>query len=356
MTPTRRAPTHPGAPVVPVAPARTLLVLVAVAVLVAVGCLTLGPPGPVADGRRAVLAAVGALGAPWLGTVHRAQVEAVANVLLFVPVGALANLALPRRGPVLPVFLGAGTSMLVELAQTAVPGRVPDLADVAANTVGTVLGVALTAVLRVLSRRAAVRRRAVRPRRPGARAALVAVALVLAVATGCSSAGRVPGPAGSAGAAPTTRGGGHDLTAEDGWLPDGEVLSPFDEAPALTRLDSTLRTAVQDASRAASADGITLSVTSGWRSAAYQQALFDDAVGEYSSAEAARTWVLGPEESAHVRGAAVDVGPTDAMYWLSWHGSDYGLCQTYANEVWHYELTVERGGECPPPAASPAGR
>ena len=28
--------------------------------------------------------------------------------------------------------------------------------------------------------------------------------------------------------------------------------------------------------------------------------------------------------------------PTDADDWLIQHGSDYGLCQTYANEMWHF--------------------
>ncbi|MGY1842645.1 SDR family NAD(P)-dependent oxidoreductase [Modestobacter sp. SYSU DS0875] len=57
------------------------------------------------------MAGVEALPAPLPGTVHRAQVEAVANVLLFVPVGALAALALRRSGPALPLALGAATSV-----------------------------------------------------------------------------------------------------------------------------------------------------------------------------------------------------------------------------------------------------
>ena len=45
----------------------------------------------------------------------------------------------------------------------------------------------------------------------------------------------------------------------------------------------------------------------------------------------------------------MDVAPTDAMSWLSQYGSAYGLCQAYANEMWHYELMLEPGGVCPPP-------
>ena len=341
---------------VPLRPRRPrLLLLAGVAVLLAVGCVAFGPPGLVADARRTVTAVVEALAVPWPGTVRRAQVELVANVLLFVPVGALAAVVLRRRGPVLPVLLGAGASALVELAQNALPGRVPDLADVAANTAGTVVGVALPLACRLVACRAVARR----PRGAGV-AALVAVPLVLVA--GCSSAEPAAAPTVSSGSArapqadvpPALAPGTGELTAEDGWLPDGEVLSPFDDVPAITRLDSTLRTAVQDAHRAATADGVRFHVTTGWRSAAYQQSLFDAAVQRYGSPEAARVHVLRADESAHVTGDAVDIGPTDAMYWLSRHGSDFGLCQTYANEMWHFELAVERGGECPAPISDPS--
>ena len=420
MTTTHRPPRlHPGTapaarvPGEPRPPRPGLLLLAAAAVLFAVGCITLGPTGFVADGRRAVMAGVETLTAPWPGTVHRAQVEAVANGLLFVPVGALAALALRRRPPVLPLALGAVLSVLIELAQNALPGRVPDLVDVAANTAGTAGGVALATLLLAVSRR--VRRGGADRFRRGHLAALVAVPLVVAGATGCSSAGTAVPSAGtavpsagtavpsagtavpsagtavpsagtavpsagtavpSAGTAVPSAGtagsaadstesadlpavtpwGGGELTAEDGWLPDGEVLSPFADVPAITRLDPVLRTAVQDAAREAAADGVRFHVTTGWRSAAYQQSLFDDAVERYGSPEAARQWVLRPDESSHVTGDAVDVGPTDAMYWMIQHGADYGLCQTYGNEIWHFELVVERGGNCPAPAADPTTR
>jgi hypothetical protein len=61
--------------------------------------------------------------------------------------------------------------------------------------------------------------------------------------------------------------------------------------------------------------------------------------------------VSTPEKSAHVSGHAVDVGPTDAAYWVIQHGSTYGLCQIYANEVWHFELATDPGGTCPTPLA-----
>ncbi|MGY2130409.1 VanZ family protein [Blastococcus sp. SYSU DS0617] len=317
--------------------------LSAVAVVLAVAAITLGPAEVVADARRTVMAGVEALTAPLPGTVHRAQVEAVANVLLFVPVGALAALAFRRSGPVLPLALAAATSVLIELAQTALPGRVPDLVDVAANTAGASVGVVLVTVRLAVSRGDGRR-----PRR-GLRLALLATPAVIAGLAGCSQTA----PEGAADApAPSTSHGG-PRTVEDGHVADGEELSPFADVPAITNLDSALRTAVQDAARDATADGVDFHVSSGWRSAAYQQALFEDAVAEHGSPAAARKWVLGPDESSHVTGDAVDIGPVDAMSWLSQHGSDYGLCQTYGNEMWHFELAVQRGGQCPAPADDP---
>ena len=48
-----------------------------------------------------------------------------------------------------------------------------------------------------------------------------------------------------------------------------------------------------------------------------------------------------PKASAHVSGHAVDIGPVNAAAWLSEHGAEYGLCQIYGNEPWHYELRSE---------------
>jgi hypothetical protein len=76
-----------------------LAVLGVLAVLLFVGYVTLGPSGAVADGRRAAVAGVQAVVGPWLGTVSRTAVEAAANVLLFVPVGAMATAASPHRRP-----------------------------------------------------------------------------------------------------------------------------------------------------------------------------------------------------------------------------------------------------------------
>ena len=141
---------------------------------------------------------------------------------------------------------------------------------------------------------------------------------------------------------------------DDGVVPSGVHLSVTSDVPAVARLDPGLLSAVQRAARAAEEDGITMHVTSGWRSAAYQERLLEDATKRYGSREEAARWVATPTTSAHVRGEAVDIGPTDADSWLMQHGARYGLCQTYANEMWHFELReVPAGGTCPQPYADP---
>jgi len=131
---------------------------------------------------------------------------------------------------------------------------------------------------------------------------------------------------------------------------DSQALSPFDvDSPAVGNLDPALLSAVQQAAAAAAIDGVTMTITSGWRSPEFQQQLLDDAVATYGSFAAARQFVQTPEHSHHVTGRAVDIGGSDADHWLIAHGSRFGLCQTYANEIWHFELATEPGGMCPPP-------
>ena len=141
-----------------------------------------------------------------------------------------------------------------------------------------------------------------------------------------------------------------------GWIPDGQTLSPFDVSnPALAQLDPPLLNAVQDAARAATAQGVDLRITSGWRSEGFQQRLFDDAVRHYGSADIARQFVASPDVSKHVVGQAVDVAPVDADWWLVRNGAQFGLCQIYANELWHFELAVHQQGNCPPLRPNAAG-
>ena len=137
---------------------------------------------------------------------------------------------------------------------------------------------------------------------------------------------------------------------QDGYIAEGEELSPWDtDHPAVGNLDPELLDAVWQAASDAEAEGIVMVINSGWRSERYQQILLDEAVVTYGSEEEARRWVNTPDKSTHVTGDAVDIGYTDADYWLIENGYRYGLCQTYSNEIWHFELAVEPGESCPAP-------
>jgi zinc D-Ala-D-Ala carboxypeptidase len=134
----------------------------------------------------------------------------------------------------------------------------------------------------------------------------------------------------------------------DGAVPDGVTVFD-DEFPAVANLDPALLKALRQAATDAADDGVELYVTSGWRSREYQEHLLDEAIAEYGSEKEAARWVATPDTSAHVAGDAVDIGPTAVTAWLSKHGAEYGLCQTYRNEPWHYELRPDAIDEgCPP--------
>jgi LAS superfamily LD-carboxypeptidase LdcB len=121
-------------------------------------------------------------------------------------------------------------------------------------------------------------------------------------------------------------------------------------------LEPALHRQVDRAIAAAAAAGVELHVTSGWRSRAEQEQLFRAAVRRYGSPEAASHWVLPPDQSAHVRGAAVDVGPRAGATWLEKHGLQFGLCRRYDNEWWHFEpLAPADGTSCPARAPHAGG-
>jgi len=113
-------------------------------------------------------------------------------------------------------------------------------------------------------------------------------------------------------------------------------------------LDPALALAYTLAEDAAHAEGVPLWINSGYRTEAEQRALWDDGIATYGSPDAARRWVLPPEESSHVAGRAIDVGPQDGARWLEANGDRWGLCRTYENEWWHFEQATVPGGACPP--------
>jgi hypothetical protein len=142
------------------------------------------------------------------------------------------------------------------------------------------------------------------------------------------------------------------LGEADGAVPDGTTVFD-DDVPGVANLNSDLLTALREAATDAEGDGVEFVVDSGWRSRAYQEHLLQDAISKYGSEAEAARWVATPDTSPHVSGDAVDVG-SDAATWLSEHGAQYGLCQIYANEPWHYELRPEAVDDgCPAMYADP---
>ena len=143
------------------------------------------------------------------------------------------------------------------------------------------------------------------------------------------------------------------LGEADGVVPEGTTV--FDDGiPGVANLNPALLGALRQAATDAAHEGVKFVVDSGWRSAAYQERLFREAVSIYGSEREAARWVATPDTSAHVSGDAVDIGPFDATAWLSKYGAKYGLCQIYRNEPWHYELrpgAIDHG--CPRMYADP---
>jgi len=139
----------------------------------------------------------------------------------------------------------------------------------------------------------------------------------------------------------------------DGMLPAGATV--YDDHPGVVRLDTRLLEELRAATADASAQGVGIVVNSGWRSKAYQSLLFEEAVVEHGTEAAAAAWVARPGTSVHESGAAVDLGPSSAVDWLVQHGADYGLCQVYDNEPWHFELDLDAGENgCPDPYDDPS--
>ncbi|MEV7608166.1 VanZ family protein [Microbacterium sp. NPDC089320] len=90
-----------------------------------------------------------------LSTSHRlgwesldfTRLEIIANVLVFVPIGILAFILVPRRLWPLAIALGPALSLMIEVAQRlALPNRTATVSDVIANSSGAVIGVALAII------------------------------------------------------------------------------------------------------------------------------------------------------------------------------------------------------------------
>ena len=143
------------------------------------------------------------------------------------------------------------------------------------------------------------------------------------------------------------------LGMDDGAVPNGTTVFD-DEVPGVAKLDRALLSALRGAATDAADEGVTFYVDSGWRSPQYQAQLLRQAISKYGSEAEAARWVATPNTSPHVSGDAVDIGPARAAAWLSNHGANYGLCQIYRNEPWHYELRPKAADNgCPAMYADP---
>jgi LAS superfamily LD-carboxypeptidase LdcB len=170
---------------------------------------------------------------------------------------------------------------------------------------------------------------------------VVALAAALGSKSLVSASLTVPSPSSATSPADRSRNEQRDATGEAGGaVPDGTTV--FDgEVPGVANLDPALLRALRRAATDAAADGVELVVNSGWRSPAYEDRLRREAIAKYGSEAEAARWVATGTTSPHVSGDAVDIGPAKATGWLSAHGAEYGLCQIYGNEPWHYELRSE---------------
>ncbi len=129
----------------------------------------------------------------------------------------------------------------------------------------------------------------------------------------------------------------------------GEAPLPY-SLTSPKKLNETLEWRFKAAQAAAKREGVSLAITSGYRSLARQEYLFNQAKKKYGSFEAAAKWVAPPNISHHPMGLAIDVnypkGPNSAK-WLELNGYKFGLCRTFKNEWWHFEGNIAPGWKCP---------
>jgi len=93
------------------------------------------------------------------------RTEFLANVAMFVPVGVIAALWLPRRWWILGALVAVGLSVGIEFAQAEyLPARVADPRDVLSNGMGGLLGATLVGFVRSLLPERRRRRRPLRAR------------------------------------------------------------------------------------------------------------------------------------------------------------------------------------------------
>ncbi|MFE4470303.1 VanZ family protein [Leifsonia sp. NPDC056824] len=127
---------------------RRVLLAVTAAYLLVVAWITLNPApadphrNPLLEGLLATFAST-----PLLRWVDYDVVEFTANVLLFVPMGLLFAVLLGRWRWWLAFAIGAAATLTIEFVQLFLPARVSDPRDLLANTLGTLVGIGIAAVV-----------------------------------------------------------------------------------------------------------------------------------------------------------------------------------------------------------------
>jgi hypothetical protein len=113
-----------------------------------VGWVTLTPEAPPAGSitlMDRVLAALHRRG--HLLSIDLAELEFLANIALFIPVGTFLLLLFGTRLWWLALLASFAMTSAIEFAQRSIPGRVPDGRDLLANGLGAVIGVLIGLVL-----------------------------------------------------------------------------------------------------------------------------------------------------------------------------------------------------------------
>ena len=117
-----------------------------------VGLITLTPRMP-GSGLldRIVLRFLFELHARGITSIDFLAIEFAGNILMFLPLGFFAALLIPRKAWWSLLFLGTAFSAFIEFFQSAyLPGRVPEVRDLASNTIGFLMGASFAVSIRLL--------------------------------------------------------------------------------------------------------------------------------------------------------------------------------------------------------------
>lgn len=118
------------------------------AYLVFVGWLTLTPQPVGADQQQLIVRALDAMHRRgYAESIDYSRLEFLANIGLFVPIGMFLLLLFGAGRWWLAAIGSFALTVLIETAQTQIPGRVPDERDLVANTAGALIGIAVALIL-----------------------------------------------------------------------------------------------------------------------------------------------------------------------------------------------------------------